>query len=134
LSDVCAFTAEGVKVERPVFPYKVNFRSGIQFPNTPMTQQEMQTRFNRIPQKTRLYSVYATTMPSGSEFLLGNIITESDCVTSKYGDEKLFFRHQRIEEDWALRQDWLRLINPKDCGRDQITIVPPKFCPSKPAQ
>ena len=28
-------------------------------------------------------------------------------VTSNWGDEKLFFRHQRMEEDLAIHPEWM---------------------------
>ena len=38
--------------------------------------------------------------------VLGDIITMDECVSSNYGDTKLFFKHQWIEEDAALKPEW----------------------------
>ena len=40
------------------------------------------------------------------EHRIGTLVTNSESVTSKYGDEVLFFRHQRVEDDVALKPEW----------------------------
>jgi len=136
LSDVCSYTFEGAKVERPVFPFKVAFRSPvIQIPRSPMTEADLLNHFRRIPVGTRLYDVYAFSTPrdaaANRSILLGTVVTTSECVSSKYGDTSLFFRHQRVEDDWKLRPEWLREIDPKICGQSELSLTPPKYCPSK---
>ena len=39
----------------------------------------------------------------GAEHLIGSLVTASETVKSHYGDEHLLIRHQRAEEDIALR-------------------------------
>ena len=34
------------------------------------------------------------------------MVTQSECVTSYFGDEHLFFRHQRMDDDLKLRPEW----------------------------
>jgi hypothetical protein len=50
---------------------------------------------NNIPQGTPLYDVYVTDGPNGDTTKVGTLVTTSDFVASKFGDEQLFFRHQR---------------------------------------
>ena len=42
----------------------------------------------------------------GEEFLIGTLSTTSDLVTSHWGDAGLFFRHQDMAEDLALKPEW----------------------------
>ena len=38
--------------------------------------------------------------------VLGDVITSEKCTSSLYGDTKLFFKHQWIEDDIALKPEW----------------------------
>lgn len=42
----------------------------------------------------------------GIEHHIGDLVTTSIMTTSKFGDKDLFFRHQKLEEDIALRPEW----------------------------
>jgi len=55
-----------------------------------------------IPQGSVLYKVFAWDKPSelgGTEQLIGKLKTTSPLVTSLWGDENLFFRHQDMRDD-----------------------------------
>ena len=56
-----------------------------------------------------LFDVLALDNPEelgGIEEKIGEIYTTTDMVTSLYGDTKLFFKHQRFEEDIEARPQW----------------------------
>ena len=38
--------------------------------------------------------------------VLGDVIASEKCTSSLYGDTKLFFKHQWIEDDLALKPEW----------------------------
>ena len=42
----------------------------------------------------------------GSEQMIAQIKTVSEMTTSLWGDEHLYFRHTRMEDDLALRPEW----------------------------
>ena len=45
--------------------------------------------------------------PEDSEMVtLGDVVTTDNCVSTKFGDTKLFFKHQWIEDDVALKPEW----------------------------
>ena len=45
--------------------------------------------------------------PEDSEgFVLGDVVTTGNCLSTKFGDTKLFFKHQWIEDDVALKPEW----------------------------
>ena len=70
----------------------------------------------------------------GTEHLIGTLVTDSETVTSAYGDGELFIRHQRAEDDIALKQEWTDYYpkymgpfeNSKDCLFD---AEPGSLCP-----
>lgn len=63
-----------------------------------------------IVEGTILYKVYAKDAPTslgGQELLIGEIVLRSDLVTSKWGDEHMFFRHQRHDDDMRSNSAWI---------------------------
>jgi len=123
LSDFTRWTQSGEYVEDPIFPFKLLLvpTQAVQTPDYEKTLEMVNAEMMSFPVGTPLYEAYACGSPSGAEeldpsssldacgapFRLGFIRTTSPGTTSKYGDEKMFIRHQRIEDDWALRPDWL---------------------------
>ena len=54
-----------------------------------------------------MYTVRTIRDPEDTEgIVLGHITTTSNCHTSKYGDTKLAFRHQWVEEDMEMKPEW----------------------------
>jgi len=97
---------------------------------------------------TTLYQLYACGRPGkdetnptrggldncGDALKLGDMVTTSQCTSSKYGDEKLHIVHQRIEEDWAANSDYLKGYDvDKSCGWNLLPMPrsPPKKCISQ---
>ena len=109
LSDIARYDQTGNE-EKPVFPFKitlkptgaVNFRED----ETPILEF-MQQYVDKIQSGTELYSFIAHANPDDIEGReLAKLTVLDGCFPSKYGDEKLFFQHQRVEEDIALRPEW----------------------------
>ena len=105
-----------------VFPYMVTLQPTGQatFPgDKPIDVMTMVKQLESIPAGTPIYELLACKDKSSSEqgskdgteacssMSLGSLTTVGSCTRSKYGDEKLFIKHQRIEEDWALKPDWV---------------------------
>lgn len=42
----------------------------------------------------------------GKEFYIGDLKLQSDFTSSKFGDEKLFFRHQNLAFDHLFKPEW----------------------------
>ena len=62
-----------------------------------------------IPSGSKLFSIYAFDQPEelgGVEALIGSFVTDSLLLTSYWGDEHMYFRHQRMDDDIALRPEW----------------------------
>jgi len=110
LSHVCTHDQDGNEVEEPVFPFmflfdltgEVNFRE-----EKPASTEEFMDQFKNIQPGTRLYTMKGMRNPEDSEgFVLGDVVTTDNCLSSKFGDTKLFFKHQWIEDDVALKPEW----------------------------
>ena len=64
-------------------------------------------QFDDIAVGTAIYELRGHQDPDDVEGVsLGNVVTTDKCVTSLYGDSKLFFKHQYLNEDIALRPEW----------------------------
>ena len=75
-------------------------------------------RFKTVPIGSKLYAVQAHSSPDDTQgSLLGYAVTTDNCVTSKFGDMKLFFRHRPVEEDMALKPEWKDAYM-LDCGTE----------------
>jgi len=42
----------------------------------------------------------------GTETKIAEIITRSELTTSNWGDEHMYFRHERMDDDLKLRPEW----------------------------
>ena len=126
LSDLAKYDQAGTEVEAGSvkFPFKLFLvpTAQVQMPNAKKTVARMNAEMRAIAVGTPLYTVYACGAASASEdhptdggvekacadpFRLGDMVTTTKCTTTKYGDEKFFIRHQRIEEDWAIEPSFL---------------------------
>ena len=63
-------------------------------------EETFQEQLAKIEYPTRLSTVYAKSAPENQgetvdEELIGYVNLKSQLVTSKFADEKMFFRHQR---------------------------------------
>merc|ERR1712136_516402 len=107
VSDIAAFDQRGSNVgeENIKFPYQIYF-----VPNEELTQSfstiqvgEITSSLNSIPTNTKLYDLYCQATPESEErMFVGSIVTTSKMVSSRYGDENLFFKHQRLEDDFKI--------------------------------
>lgn len=130
LSDFCTYDQSGRK-SSPKFPYKLFFSPTKEVQQNTDSSKTKDDVLNEIsfPSGTKIFDVYACGSPMGDEsspvstlekscgspLPLGSITTTGQCVRSDYGDKSLHIRHQRIEEDWALRPDFK--TGPAACGR-----------------
>ena len=104
MSDLATFKETGAKVSSPKFPYSLRFSpkptlKGV-FPKINGGKKfagynEYMTTLKSIPANTSLFDVYAIDTPNGKQTLIGTLDLEGKVIHSKFGDEKLFFRHQK---------------------------------------
>jgi len=106
---------KGKSISNPVFPFELEFR-----PNPSVTAMFSSSKpsnlmqyvhdLTQVPANVDLYDVYALDKPSqiGGNFAkIGSIQLDGKLVTSKFGDENLFFRHQFMNDDLKLHPEWV---------------------------
>ena len=62
-----------------------------------------------VPANSDIYDVYGWTAPpqiGGQRVLIGSLKLQGTMVTSKWGDEKMFIRHQKMDNDIKLKPSW----------------------------
>jgi len=62
-----------------------------------------------IPDHSILYNVYAMTAPKelkGEEILIGTLVLEGKLTETSWGDEHLFYRHERADDDIKIKPEW----------------------------
>ena len=136
LSDMARYSQDRTEHKDPKFPFKLFMVPSPEVQMTeangmpPMkdgswTIDQVHEFMDKFKVGTPLYKVYACHTPkvNGNEMNptdgtvedacndaveLGDMVTTSKCTTSAYGDKEFHIRHQRIEEDWALRPEFLK--------------------------
>lgn len=113
LSDACTYTQAGEKVNEPVFPFEVWFEptGSVSFPDKRKSNADLLGELSGIPDGTEIFSVHAFASPAdkkqGKQITLGTLTSRGTCHQSLFSDLDLFFRHQRMEEDFAMRTEWI---------------------------
>ena len=76
---------------------------------------EFMKQFTDLAVGTTLYKLRGHESPDDKEgLLLGDVVTTDKCVTSLYGDTKLFFKHQYIDDDKEAKPEWAEAYD-KEC-------------------
>ena len=86
---------------------------GIEFKENFVDTRDFMEQFGDIPVGSTLYGLRGHQNPDDQEGIyMGEIVTTDNCASSSYfGDTKLFFKHQYITEDVALRPEWADAYN-----------------------
>ena len=117
LSDCAKFDAEGNEaLQGPEFPFELILEPNAQLrkrfdsisvdPKYPDLNSQLAT----LPPQQHLYTMYARSAPGAQPEEIGELVSSSTFTQSTFGDEKLFFKHQKMEEDIALRPEWETLM------------------------
>lgn len=94
ISDMSDYDQKGVKESNPKFPHEVILK-----PSTSKFENLRFEEFEKIKAGSKLYDVYTKKTEASPEILIGSISTTSEQTLSRWGDKKLFFQHQRREDD-----------------------------------
>lgn len=121
LSDVCSHAQDGTPVpaDSLEFPYDILFEASsdqVHLPDEKMTDEQMLDMLSSIVAGTHLLNVYAVASPTSGKTFLGKLTITSQCVKSAFGDQNLFFRHQRMEEDFVKKPAWVANITAPGCN------------------
>ena len=125
LSDACAYEQDGSAVNKEAlnFPFELLFEPTVDvanmFPGTKKSNTKFLTELESIPAGTPLFKVVAFASPAdakaGKSEEIGVISTASNCYRSTWGDAMLFMRHQRMEEDFAAKPEWIAQVDDPKC-------------------
>jgi len=110
LSHIGTHDQDGMEYKENSFPFKITFvpTGEIQFQEEkPDSYQAFMDQFKQITVGTNLYTFKAHTGPDDTEgMVIGDVIIEDECLSSNYGDTRMFFKHQWIEDDVAAKPEW----------------------------
>ena len=116
LEDFSRLSQDGLEAEGLTMPFLLRFEPHsdvknlfpVDAPSDPMAYIE---QLKSVPANSTLYKVYGMTAPKelgGTEVYIGDLVLEGNLITSKWGDENLFIRHERLEEDLKVHSDWTK--------------------------
>ena len=76
----------------------------------PATLKAFIDQFLALPKGTKLYTLKAIRKPTDTKGLvLGDVVMTDQCVSSYFGDTRMFFRHQWLEDDIMLKpKSWTK--------------------------
>eukprot|EP01064_Diplonema_japonicum_P018392 TRINITY_DN2707_c0_g6_i1.p1 TRINITY_DN2707_c0_g6~~TRINITY_DN2707_c0_g6_i1.p1 ORF type:complete len:352 (+),score=67.46 TRINITY_DN2707_c0_g6_i1:54-1058(+) len=113
LSEFGTATVDGKPVEKKdvVFPFCLLFEPNPELAEKPEWKNlnwdyPMEELFPHVPAGTMLYTISAFAEPGAPAKKIGVIKSTTPIISSKYGDEKLFFKHIRMDADLELRPEW----------------------------
>ena len=112
LSDFASFNETGdmLAMEDIQFPFRLMFHPNPELQNKfkgARPRDSLQRMLASIANGTKLYDIYALSAPNSvGEEKIGELYTSSDIIFSDASDNFLFFRHQKMMEDFALRPEW----------------------------
>lgn len=88
-----SLNTDGTDVTCVVAPFELIFQPNPAVASDPDDTTDFRVVLARIPAGTRLYRVFARRDALSEEEDIGELVTESEMVASKYGDEGLFIQH-----------------------------------------
>ena len=111
LSDMAKYTQDGTEETDVIFPWKLRFEptGDFNFPSDKYKRTYLEYLKEDIPSGSKLFNVYAWDMPEelgGTESLIAELVTDSKLYTSRWGDNHMRFRHQRMDEDLKYHPEW----------------------------
>lgn len=116
LSDAASWTQDGKAVRgRARFPFELIVEPTATSPHfkddRKLTDEKLVGELASIAPGSKLFDVHAYPSPAakaaGNMITIGTIHTASTCHASVFGDANMFFRHQRMEEDFAAAPEWI---------------------------
>jgi hypothetical protein len=109
-----------------VFPYQLILHPLVDVQCSCLSYSTCLKNFGEIKVGTQLFEVRAVSEPAAEAQVIGHITLTSQTQTSKFGDESLFFKHQHMEDDFALKPEWLEKIDRKGkCGMGCTGTIAP---------
>ena len=131
---------DGTEESDPRWPFILEFEPYDVYNWTEAWQEDFSDQFMKIYPGTVLWKVFAYRDPlhklSGSRGdLIGRVVLISEVTTSLWGDQTLFFKHQRMDDDLKYFPEWQQYLQSWPMGKldeEGLTLPPPvEKCPFK---
>uniref|UniRef100_A0A7S3FXK1 Uncharacterized protein n=1 Tax=Strombidium rassoulzadegani TaxID=1082188 RepID=A0A7S3FXK1_9SPIT len=114
LEDFSSHDELGQSEEALKLPFSLRFEPSSDvhslFPkDEPSNYSEYMNQLPTVPAGSTLYKVYGMDAPEelgGTEVHIGDLVLDGNLVASKWGDQNLFFRHQRLDDDLKVQPSW----------------------------
>lgn len=105
------WASDGVRTDNAKFPFVFCFRPAVNNKVEPPAFAHVQDQLSQLVAGTEVYHVYAAAEPGQEPENIGTVRMVTQFRESEWADRSLFFRHQLFEDDLALRQDWVDVVN-----------------------
>jgi len=126
LSEIASYTNDGSEETNPNFPFEIilvpNKELRMKHSDMKKTNEELQRVLESIPIGTKIYEVYGRASPTADREPIGEMVITSQMVYSEFGDRDLFFRHQRMEDDFELRPEWRSALPSRRSLRERCPL------------
>jgi len=101
-----------------VFPFQLSFHALVDVDCPCQDYTSCLANLASVPVGTKIFEVSAHSAPGDTNpTMMGHVVLTDPLVTSRFGDEDLFFRHQHMEDDYSIHPEWLESIDrKKQCG------------------
>jgi len=119
--------ASGSDASAGTFPFRLHFKPLHNVDCDCNDYASCLANLESIPVGTEIFSVSAeANAPSSEAVVIGKVILTDALSRSTFGDNELFFKHQYMEDDFKLRPEWLKAIDPlKECNMKGVGTTPP---------
>jgi len=109
VSNWAKYGEDGKEVEGPVFPYRLRFQPTGEIDFSDEYVRPFTDDLKSIPADTVLYNILALDQPEelgGVEAQIGQLVLRSEMITSLWGDQWLYIRHDDEAHDLVLKPEW----------------------------
>jgi len=109
VSNWAMFGEDGKEVANPVFPYRLRFQPTGEIEFSDEYVHEFTEDLKSIPADSVLYNILALDQPEelgGVEAQIGQLVLRSEMITSLWGDQWLYIRHDDEAHDLVLKPEW----------------------------
>merc|ERR1712130_1091692 len=109
VSNWAMYGEDGAEVANPVFPYRLRFQPTGEIDFSDEYVRPFTEDLKSIPADSVLYNILALDQPKelgGVETQIGQLVLRSEMITSLWGDQWLYIRHDDEAHDLVLKPEW----------------------------
>jgi len=108
LAEFAKFNESGGAIAKPNFPYRLVFHPLTKF-HTMFPDQNSKPlgQVLSVLPVGPLYEIWAEDHPGADLAPIGTLVLRTSPTSSQFGDSDMFFEHQRMEDDFKYRPEWV---------------------------